>query len=101
MSEKKKMSWEIALLGLALTVPVIAFQAYVLSVLWVWFVVPLGVVSVSVAHATGLMAIIAYSKSWQRREDFSDEVMFNDICRGIVKSAYLILVGWIAHKAMA
>lgn len=43
------------LLGFVLTLAVGSiFQGYVLSKMWLWFVVPLGVVELPVAHAIGI-----------------------------------------------
>lgn len=42
------------------TLAAVLLMAKVLSVLWVWFLVPLGVPAVSVAHIVGILAIKSF-----------------------------------------
>jgi len=46
------------LLALLLIVPVTIFRGYVLSQLWHWFVVPLGVTDIGIAWAIGLSVLV-------------------------------------------
>jgi hypothetical protein len=48
------------IIGLALIVPVYVLTGIVLADLWLWFVVPLGVVAIGKAHACGLMMLIFF-----------------------------------------
>ncbi|MBT7350047.1 hypothetical protein HN803_04620 [candidate division WWE3 bacterium] len=48
------------ILGFALVVPVYMLTGFILADLWLWFVVPLGVVAIGKAHACGLMMLIFF-----------------------------------------
>jgi len=39
-------------------IPIAIIRGYVLSILWGWFLVPLGVVEISVPHAIGFLLLI-------------------------------------------
>ena len=55
--ENKGHSLETIVSGLVLFVVVVAVQGTALMLLWRWFVVPLNVPEIGVAHATGLMTL--------------------------------------------
>lgn len=42
----------------ALIVPAIIFRGFVLSTLWAWFMVPLGVIGIGIVNAIGLSVIV-------------------------------------------
>lgn len=50
------------LLGLVLMAPMILFEGYVFKVMWGWFVAPLGLPKISVAHAYGLLLILTVAR---------------------------------------
>jgi hypothetical protein len=53
------MSKLLKILGvLILGISLIIFNGFVITQLWNWFIVPLGVISISIAHAIGLSLII-------------------------------------------
>lgn len=41
-------------------VPLTIFRGFVLSKLWLWFVVPLGVVQISIVHAIGFSLVLGF-----------------------------------------
>ena len=47
-----------SLIYLVSYMPLALLRGWVLSILWAWFVVPLGVIAVSVPHAVGLSILI-------------------------------------------
>lgn len=48
---------------IVLSIPLSIFGGLVLSDLWKWFVVPLGVVPIGIAHAIGLMQVVGMFKA--------------------------------------
>lgn len=56
----------------ALGIPLVLWNAFVLSALWGWFVVPLGVPGINMAHAMGLSLIVGALKGI-RSQNFDDE----------------------------
>ena len=49
-----------ALLMLLFAIPSTIFQGFVLSQLWLWFFVPLGVPSIGVANAIGITLLVSF-----------------------------------------
>lgn len=50
----------VALLGPILFLPFAAWAGFVVSVLWGWFVVPLGVASIGVWQAAGIVVLVSF-----------------------------------------
>ena len=79
----------------------ITYNAYVMSVLWAWFIVStfqLPVLSVPVG--VGIIAIVALFKTANRdNTDREDHVKFSHII-GFVKPSMALFVGWVALKFM-
>jgi hypothetical protein len=59
----KRASW-ILYAGM---LPLAAFQALVLSHVWAWFVVPLGVSPIGIVHAMGLVFVLSVVRSHPER----------------------------------
>jgi hypothetical protein len=76
----------LAILGIALV-----FQGFVLSYLWVWFVVPLGIPAIGIAHA---IAIIMVANLILRGRTKIDERPPEEKIRTSGKEFGVILVSW-------
>lgn len=94
----------VAVLGLALLPITIIFNGMTLSVLWRDFVVPLGVRSITPAHAIGLCAIVGFLthvpvSTDKKREDTtaSRDVA---VAYGIVAMRIIVAlsIGWFARQ---
>ena len=59
-AEKKSPAFLIVMLTITAVPPVILGQAWILSVLWSWFVVPLGVIPIGTTHAAGITFLVHY-----------------------------------------
>ena len=89
----------IILLGVVLLVAASAvLRGFVLSVLWGWFVVPLGVPDIGIAWSIGLAALI----SMITHQDVKTEDRELGVAIGIAIATPLmcLLFGWIAHSFM-
>lgn len=81
-------------------------RALVLRDLWTWFVVPLGVPGIGLAHAVGISTIVAYL-TYQRQPQDPDErrrgafyVFLMATMAGVVMPLFSWGVGWIARHYM-
>lgn len=54
----KSKTWTLALVELALVLPLAAWWGFAVSTLWRWFVVPLGVVQIGIWGAAGLAMLV-------------------------------------------
>ena len=60
----------LGLLGAALAlVPLALWYGFVLSILWSWFVVPLGLHAITVPHAIGLTLIVSLMRPYRKPDD--------------------------------
>lgn len=63
-----------ALTYIALSIAGIALTGLAISLLWQWFLVPLGVIPIGIAHAFGLSLIVMFFKL-RGHKDFVKEVL--------------------------
>ena len=87
-----------------LVVPVTAlWSGYVLSVMWAWFIVPLGAVSIGVWHAFGISVLVDLLTFKQPQEKVDDSKRPSPGVR-IATSLFVPLIvlgfGWAAHAMM-
>lgn len=107
MSDKNNAG-EIAMgcLVLILLIPVsAAFKGFVLSRLWGYFVVPLGVPEIGIAHAFGLALVVSmFTPTPSGKDKDSEEGMGERVIRAIFMSfgvpALILLIGWIVSCCM-
>jgi len=89
-------------------VPLCVFDGWVLSILWGWFVVPLGVVALTIPGAIGLRLVVGLfvtNRSPKKLEDIEEEYedeypMIGDALRAFVLMAHRALalaLGWILN----
>ncbi|MNQ61249.1 hypothetical protein D3C85_755610 [compost metagenome] len=71
------------------------YHAFVLSTLWAWFVVPLGAIKISLAHAYGLSLIPAVLLG-SRGIHAPAEQKKQNIATALLIPAFALFFGWIA-----
>jgi hypothetical protein len=100
--DKSKMSPAQGLTIFALFVPTLLIRGFVFSVLWGWFVVPLGVVAIGVAHAIGLTTVFGFLTThlthYQRKQ--SDNPFGDALGRMLVVPFLVLFFAWIVHLFM-
>lgn len=79
------------------------FNGIVLSVLWFWFAVPLGVAPIETAHAVGIAVLVSlltkqYTPSSKERGS-ADTSVFPAVAVMLVIPWFYLLVGWFAYMA--
>ena len=88
------------LLGMLVAVPLAAWEGWAVSILWGWFVVPLGVPSLSVWSAAGLALVAALlTHQWKRPsdDDDADAMLAWRITVGLILPPWCLGFGWIFH----
>ena len=87
-----------------ISVPISFYKAYVITVLWAWFIIPFGVMGITFWHACGLMGVISMLTM---KFDVSKDENSIDIKKSISDSiAYALIYtialgsGWIYHTFM-
>lgn len=88
----------LACLGIVAVMIVLAlFGAFTISTLWGWFVVPLGVKSVTMAHAYGLSTVVTVFMSMRGLQgNDSGQVLVG----GIMLNIFALIFGGIALQFM-
>ena len=95
------------LLVIVATILSVLIAAWVFQTLWMWFIVPLGVSSISMAHAYGIMLVFSILKIKPKdfdTEDKKDAKPFSNyvekLC--VYSLVYLVAVGmgWITMLFM-
>jgi hypothetical protein len=54
---------ELSEIGVVLLIPAFFFNAFVIMMLWNWFVSPLGVMTIGMAHALGINVLVTHLTS--------------------------------------
>lgn len=77
----------------------IAWSAYVLVIMWEWFVVPLGVQSISMGHAYGLTVLLALA-SGKAYQTSDEESLLKIAISAALTPLFTLLFGYTAHVWM-
>ncbi len=93
MTEKDKKMITILLI----TVPAFLWVGFVIKIMWVWFMVPLGLPAISLAHAIGIDVLITFIVIPSVNEDRS---MSDIISSFIFRPVFVLLIGFIAKSFM-
>lgn len=87
------------LLILLLTLPAVAWEGFVLSILWRWFLVPLGVAPVGVWAAAGIalvVGVLTHQTPSEPPEGDPDFAWW--LTKATLIPAWCLLVGWLIHS---
>lgn len=91
---------------LFLSVPAALLRGWVLSLLWAWFVVPLGVPPITYLHAVGislLASLLTHKNSPADDAALEKKNAHEKIVEGIatmlVGPLFVLLLGWLIHLA--
>lgn len=77
------------------------FRGMVVRDLWYWFVVPLGLPVLSIAHAIGLSGMIFYITFAIREESKDDKTFFQSFITNLIAAFILGLLAWGTGWAVA
>ena len=86
----------VALLAVVIAGPLIIWRAWVLAMLWDWFVAPLGFNTINVAHAIGLMLLIGAFVRTRKKEPKSDmRQTIREMLESSGLAAVALGIGWL------
>lgn len=88
-----------ALLLAVLTIPLILLNGWVLSWLWLWFMVPLGLPVISLAHSIGIAGIVGFMTK-QYTSDKNEEEKYERMAYGLLAPFIALGGGYIIHSFM-
>jgi hypothetical protein len=82
-----------------ISVPVaIIWRAWVLMVMWEWFVSPFGAAAIGMAHAAGLSLLLGYvTKEGAKTEE---KTLGDHIATALVGPGLALAFGWVFHAFM-
>lgn len=73
------------------------YNAWVLSILWGWFIVPLGVKSLSIAHAYGVTLVAGLILSTRGiKENKNQDDWISSLITWLILQLATLFLGWIA-----
>lgn len=98
----QKMQWFLVFAASLALVPV---KGWFLHILWGWFIVPLGVPSIGIAHVIGISILLtSFSvkklSSSKNDDDDSPGPMFVSMLKSLFVQAVLLGIAWIFHCFM-
>lgn len=92
---------------LTLAVPAVLFRAFVITRLWTWFAVPLGLIEITIAHALGLQVLVGFMlRSMVANKSDEPDPKWRlgipkTMLEGVAHSVFALLVGWAIAEWMA
>lgn len=80
----------------------ILLSGWTLSLLWLWFLVPLDLPALNIAHAVGLACIVAICVPWPEYSYEGDPLVRFGRAVGMLigKPLYVLAIGWLAKSFM-
>lgn len=76
------------------------YEAYSLTLLWSWFVVPFGITDITVPWAIGLCCLISLLKGVSHLNNDENRNSWPLAAKSIVLVTLVLVIGAIAHKFM-
>jgi hypothetical protein len=104
VDDKEKGGCFIAILIFAVLPFVLMWEAFVLTRLWAWFIVPFGIMAIGKAHAYGLVLVVSMFKGHIPDRDDEDKgigyIFFKLLMYGFGAPLMILFCGWIAYNLM-
>lgn len=86
-----------SVLALALALGSVPFGSWIMSLLWQWFIVPVGLPPVGVAQAFGISLLVGQLVQTKIKLDDSTTALY-DSCILWGKLSLVLLVGYVTHR---
>lgn len=84
------------LIFISLLMIVVLYYGWGLSILWNWFIVPLGFPAIGWANGYGIMLVVCMFKEHELKKKINDNEQYKELLFGLVfKPLILIAIGWI------
>ena len=97
-----KDKWYMELLSYIVCILIFLWCGFVVMMLWNWFIVPIGLMRVNLAHALGIDCLVTFLVTLNPKK-IADEASKNikdKFTWGFVFPASMLLVGWIVRLFM-
>lgn len=80
----------------------ILLSGWSMTLLWLWFVTPLGLPELSIAHAIGLASVVALCVPWPQYPEEKDPLIRIGRAFALLwgKPLYVLAIGWLAKTFM-
>lgn len=85
---------------LLLSIPIIILEGFLFSIYWKWFIVPLGVMPISVAHGVGLSVMLASLRVKVDGEKKSDKENIVKVLASLAAAIMIFCFAFVAHLCM-
>lgn len=95
MTEESKDGCGTSLAKLSVLIGGVTFRCWVMTKLWLWFVVPLGVLPVGFWHVCGLFAVLGLLKSDIEKSAATDVTWGALVGRYVLHPTVALGVGWL------
>lgn len=86
-------------IAIALYFAMLIFSGYSLSILWLWYVVPLGMQAVNIAWGVGLICLSSIFRTYTLNAD--DDYPIGSIIFQFLMVAFALFIGWIAQHFLS
>ena len=87
---------------MTITISLAIWDAYLLTFFWLWFIVPFGLIELSISHAYGLMllrSIVTVRVNMKEETDLL-EVLLSAVFKSVVITIISFPLGYIVHQIM-
>ncbi len=89
------------IISIVLVVPTMLLNGWVLVKLWLWFIVPLGVLAITVPHGIGIASVVSYlTYQFDSRNDADEDAWALLLVFGITKPIFALAFGYAVHSFM-
>lgn len=100
MMEAKKNNGAIVFAALLATLLLIVIDGALFSVLWGWFVVPLGVKDIGVAHGIGLLIMLSSLRISADNKNKDATELATSVGGAFIALLILMLIAFVVHLCM-
>lgn len=92
------------LISLIISIPTSIWSGFVLTKLWLWFIVPVfALAPLAIVPAIGLAIVVSYLTlhvPYQKEQPSYGGLLGHQISSGIIHPLFALLVGWCVHQFM-
>ena len=90
----------VTILSMVLITPLAVLRGWVLSILWGWFLVPVGVRPIGIAHAIGVSILISMLTHQHQSTKATTETMIKGVLIGLIGPLIALGMAAVAHWFM-
>lgn len=92
----KKFTWISIFILIGFLISLMCFHGYIISTLWGWFVVPLGMKPITFVHGMGISVFVGLFKTTIDKTTLTRQ----EYIQAVFKPFTVLILGWIVHLCM-